>query len=60
MQFGLFHQLPHNPRQTHAERYAEMMDLIGLGETLGFESASMEQYVEWIRDSRKTHQNRYR
>ncbi len=37
MQFGLFHQLPHNPRQTHAERYTEMMDLIEFGESLGFD-----------------------
>ncbi|MCZ6876149.1 MAG: LLM class flavin-dependent oxidoreductase [bacterium] len=39
MQFGLFYQLPQNSPQTHAERYAEMLDLIGFAESLGFDIA---------------------
>jgi hypothetical protein len=33
MQFGLFYEAPEDVRQTHAERYAEMLDLIAYGET---------------------------
>jgi alkanesulfonate monooxygenase SsuD/methylene tetrahydromethanopterin reductase-like flavin-dependent oxidoreductase (luciferase family) len=39
MQFGLFYQASEAPGQTHAERYAEMLDLIALGDTLGFDVA---------------------
>ena len=39
MQFGLFYEASEDPRQTHAERYAEMLDLIVYGETLGFDVA---------------------
>jgi alkanesulfonate monooxygenase SsuD/methylene tetrahydromethanopterin reductase-like flavin-dependent oxidoreductase (luciferase family) len=39
MQFGLFYEASEDPRQTHAERYAEMLDLIVFGETLGFDVA---------------------
>lgn len=39
MEFGLFFQAPEAPGQTHAERYAEMIDLIGFAETLGFDVA---------------------
>jgi alkanesulfonate monooxygenase SsuD/methylene tetrahydromethanopterin reductase-like flavin-dependent oxidoreductase (luciferase family) len=39
MQFGLFYQLPHDARYTHAERYAELFELIGFGEALGFDVA---------------------
>lgn len=39
MQFGVFHQLPQDPNQTHAQRYAEMIDLICFAETLGFDVA---------------------
>lgn len=38
MQFGLFYEAPEEPGQTHAERYAEMLDLIAFGETLGFDA----------------------
>lgn len=37
MQFGLFYEAPEEPGQTHAERYAEMLDLIAFGEILGFD-----------------------
>jgi alkanesulfonate monooxygenase SsuD/methylene tetrahydromethanopterin reductase-like flavin-dependent oxidoreductase (luciferase family) len=39
MRFGLFYQASEAPGQTHAERYAEMLDLIALGDTLGFDVA---------------------
>jgi alkanesulfonate monooxygenase SsuD/methylene tetrahydromethanopterin reductase-like flavin-dependent oxidoreductase (luciferase family) len=39
MRFGLFFQAPEAPGRTHAERYAEMFDLIGLAESLGFDTA---------------------
>ena len=39
MRFGLFFQAPEAPGQTHAERFAEMFDLIALAETLGFDVA---------------------
>lgn len=39
MQFGLFYEASEDHRQTHAERYAEMLDLIAFGETLGFDVA---------------------
>jgi alkanesulfonate monooxygenase SsuD/methylene tetrahydromethanopterin reductase-like flavin-dependent oxidoreductase (luciferase family) len=39
MRFGLFFQAPESPGRTHAERYAEMFDLIALAESLGFDVA---------------------
>jgi alkanesulfonate monooxygenase SsuD/methylene tetrahydromethanopterin reductase-like flavin-dependent oxidoreductase (luciferase family) len=39
MRFGLFYQASEAPGQTHADRYAEMLELIGLGDTLGFDVA---------------------
>src|SRR3989441_11247095 len=39
MRFGLFFQAPEATGQTHAERYAEMFDLIALGDELGFDVA---------------------
>jgi alkanesulfonate monooxygenase SsuD/methylene tetrahydromethanopterin reductase-like flavin-dependent oxidoreductase (luciferase family) len=39
MQFGLFYQVPEVAGQTHAERFAEMLDLIAFGEQLGFDVA---------------------
>src|SRR5438132_9431608 len=39
MRFGLFYQASAADGQTHAERYAEMLDLIALGDTLGFDVA---------------------
>jgi len=39
MQFGTFFQAPEADGQTHAERYAEMLDLIALADTLGFDVA---------------------
>src|SRR3989449_7360065 len=39
MRFGLFFQAPEADGQTHAERYAEMFDLIVLAEDLGFDVA---------------------
>ena len=39
MRFGLFFQAPESPGQTHAERYAEMFDLIALADSLGFDVA---------------------
>ena len=39
MKFGLFHQAPEADGQTHAQRYAEMFDLIAFGEELGFDVA---------------------
>jgi alkanesulfonate monooxygenase SsuD/methylene tetrahydromethanopterin reductase-like flavin-dependent oxidoreductase (luciferase family) len=37
MRFGVFFQAPEAEGQTHAERYAEMFDLAGLAEDLGFD-----------------------
>jgi alkanesulfonate monooxygenase SsuD/methylene tetrahydromethanopterin reductase-like flavin-dependent oxidoreductase (luciferase family) len=39
VRFGLFYQTSEAVGQTHAERYAEMLDLIALGDTLGFDVA---------------------
>jgi alkanesulfonate monooxygenase SsuD/methylene tetrahydromethanopterin reductase-like flavin-dependent oxidoreductase (luciferase family) len=39
MKFGLFYEAPEDPQRTHAERFAEMLDLIVYGETLGFDAA---------------------
>jgi alkanesulfonate monooxygenase SsuD/methylene tetrahydromethanopterin reductase-like flavin-dependent oxidoreductase (luciferase family) len=39
MRFGLFFQAPAAPGQTHAERYAEVLDLITLADSLGFDVA---------------------
>src|SRR2546427_8688513 len=39
MRFGLFYQASAADGQTHAERYAEMFDLIALGDSLGFDVA---------------------
>jgi alkanesulfonate monooxygenase SsuD/methylene tetrahydromethanopterin reductase-like flavin-dependent oxidoreductase (luciferase family) len=39
MRFGLFFQVPEATGQTHAERYAEMFDLIALADSLGFDVA---------------------
>src|SRR5262249_1114284 len=39
MRFGLFFQAPEAPGQTHAERYAEMLDVIDLADSLGFDVA---------------------
>jgi alkanesulfonate monooxygenase SsuD/methylene tetrahydromethanopterin reductase-like flavin-dependent oxidoreductase (luciferase family) len=39
VRFGLFFQAPAAPGRSHAERYAEMIDLIGLADTLGFDVA---------------------
>src|SRR5262245_52739257 len=39
MRFGLFFQAPEASDQSHAERYAEMFDLIELAESLGFDVA---------------------
>jgi alkanesulfonate monooxygenase SsuD/methylene tetrahydromethanopterin reductase-like flavin-dependent oxidoreductase (luciferase family) len=39
MRLGLFYQASAADGQTHAERYAEMLDLIALGDTLGFDVA---------------------
>src|SRR5499425_470061 len=39
MRFGLFFQAPEAPGQTHAERYAEMLDIIDLADSLGFDVA---------------------
>jgi alkanesulfonate monooxygenase SsuD/methylene tetrahydromethanopterin reductase-like flavin-dependent oxidoreductase (luciferase family) len=39
MRFGLFFQAPEADGQTHAERYAEMFELIALAEELGFDVA---------------------
>lgn len=39
MQFGLFYEASEAPGHTHAERFAEMLDLIAYGETLGFDVA---------------------
>jgi alkanesulfonate monooxygenase SsuD/methylene tetrahydromethanopterin reductase-like flavin-dependent oxidoreductase (luciferase family) len=39
MRFGLFFQAPEATGQTHADRYAEMLDLAALADTLGFDVA---------------------
>ena len=39
MRFGLFYQASSADGQTHVERYAEMLDLIAIGDTLGFDVA---------------------
>ncbi len=39
MKFGLFFQAPEAPGQSHAERYGEMLDLIVLADSLGFDVA---------------------
>jgi alkanesulfonate monooxygenase SsuD/methylene tetrahydromethanopterin reductase-like flavin-dependent oxidoreductase (luciferase family) len=39
VKFGLFFQAPEAPGQSHAERYAEMLDLIVLADSLGFDVA---------------------
>src|SRR5262252_7467019 len=39
MRFGLFFQAPEAPGQTHAERYAEMLEVIDLADSLGFDVA---------------------
>src|SRR6266511_2900436 len=43
MQFGLFYEAPEDPRQTHAQRYAEILDLIAYGETLCFDVVWMAE-----------------
>jgi alkanesulfonate monooxygenase SsuD/methylene tetrahydromethanopterin reductase-like flavin-dependent oxidoreductase (luciferase family) len=39
VKFGLFFQAPEAPGQTHAQRYGEMIDLIALADSLGFDVA---------------------
>ena len=39
MRFGVFFQAPEAPGQSHGERYGEMLDLIALAESLGFDVA---------------------
>jgi alkanesulfonate monooxygenase SsuD/methylene tetrahydromethanopterin reductase-like flavin-dependent oxidoreductase (luciferase family) len=39
MRFGLFYQASEADGQTHADRYEEMLELITLGDTLGFDVA---------------------
>jgi alkanesulfonate monooxygenase SsuD/methylene tetrahydromethanopterin reductase-like flavin-dependent oxidoreductase (luciferase family) len=39
MRFGLFFQAAESSGQTHGERFAEMLDLIALGDSLGFDVA---------------------
>jgi len=39
VKFGLFFQAPEAPGQSHADRFAEMIELIGLADTLGFDVA---------------------
>ena len=39
MRFGLFFQVPEAPGRTHAERYGEMLDLVTLADSLGFDVA---------------------
>jgi alkanesulfonate monooxygenase SsuD/methylene tetrahydromethanopterin reductase-like flavin-dependent oxidoreductase (luciferase family) len=39
MRFGLFFQAPEAPGQSHAERFREMIDLIALADSLGFDVA---------------------
>src|SRR2546425_5412402 len=44
MRFGLFYQAPEATGQTHADRYAEMFDLIALGDELGFDVAWLAEF----------------
>jgi len=39
MRFGIFFQAPESPGRTHAERLDEMLELIALAESLGFDVA---------------------
>src|SRR5216683_4648889 len=39
MKFGVFFQTPEAPGQSHGERFAEMLDRIGLADSLGFDVA---------------------
>jgi alkanesulfonate monooxygenase SsuD/methylene tetrahydromethanopterin reductase-like flavin-dependent oxidoreductase (luciferase family) len=39
VKLGCFFQAPEAPGQSHAERYGEMIELIGLADTLGFDVA---------------------
>ncbi|HXJ84476.1 MAG TPA: LLM class flavin-dependent oxidoreductase [Candidatus Methylomirabilis sp.] len=39
MRFGLFFQAPESAGRSHAERFAEMLDLVAFGESLGFDVA---------------------
>ena len=39
MRFGVFFQAPESPGQTHAERYAEMLELVEFADSLGFDVA---------------------
>ncbi len=39
MRFGLFFQAPESPGRAHAECFAEMLDLIALADSLGFDVA---------------------
>jgi alkanesulfonate monooxygenase SsuD/methylene tetrahydromethanopterin reductase-like flavin-dependent oxidoreductase (luciferase family) len=39
MRFGLFFQIPEVDGQSHAERYTEMLELVALAESLGFDVA---------------------
>ena len=39
MRFGLFFQVPASAGRTHAERFAEMLDLVALADALGFDVA---------------------
>lgn len=39
MKFGLFFQAPEAAGQSHAQRYAEMLDLVTLADSLGFDVA---------------------
>jgi alkanesulfonate monooxygenase SsuD/methylene tetrahydromethanopterin reductase-like flavin-dependent oxidoreductase (luciferase family) len=39
MRFGLFFQAPERPGETHAQRFAEMLDLATLADSLGFDVA---------------------
>src|SRR5262245_12462345 len=43
MKFGLFFQASERAGQSHAERYREMIDLIALAESLGFDTAWMAE-----------------
>src|SRR6266545_6868766 len=46
MRFGLFFQAPEAAGQTHAERYAEMLDLVALADSLGFDVAAAPSSTE--------------
>jgi alkanesulfonate monooxygenase SsuD/methylene tetrahydromethanopterin reductase-like flavin-dependent oxidoreductase (luciferase family) len=43
MRFGLFFQASEAPGQSHAQRYGEMLELIGFAESLGFDVAWMAE-----------------